>query len=424
MATYHKKLTEAFLARGITPPTKTGQQDEYFDTEVKSLSVRIGTSGKKTFSLVYRIRGDSKLRRGTLGYYSSTPDSGTPLREARRKALSYLDRAREGKDPFALSISPAYAGRTFEDVAKDYVSDYAKKHKRTWKEDKAKLERNFSDWYPISVENIGREGGLDQETVHAKILELYEKRGPYSANRNRSLILKLFKWARQQRKIPANPVPSAAELPKYPEQSRDRKFDDDEISSFWAGCETKGYPFGYCFELMLILGRRETPVAHIRWSLLDLKAGEWTNPAIIEKTKRTETVPLPPLAVRILKHIKKNYRFEGCDYVFTTNGKTPISGWTNAKKSLDTKCKALGKEIKTPWQLKDLRRTCRSYLPKCGATPPMARITLGHAMRGIDKVYDQYSYMKEKREALENWAAFLEGLISGKQSAKVVSLNA
>jgi hypothetical protein len=39
------------------------------------------------------------------------------------------------------------------------------------------------------------------------------------------------------------------------------------------------------------------------------------------------------------------------DYVFTTNGKTPISGWSRAKEQLDNYAKI------AEWRVHDLRRT-------------------------------------------------------------------
>lgn len=44
------------------------------------------------------------------------------------------------------------------------------------------------------------------------------------------------------------------------------------------------------------------------------------------------------------------------------------------------------------------------------------------AERGIDAVYDRYSYMPEKREALKKWAEFLQGLVDNKES-KAVKLH-
>jgi len=89
---------------------------------------------------------------------------------------------------------------------------------------------------------------------------------------------------------------------------------------------------------------------------------------------------------------------------------------TWAKAEIDTLSKV------KKWVLQDLRRTCRTNLPRLGVSPFIAKLTIGHTIPGIDQVYDRYSYMPEKREALDKWAAFIDGLINDKES-KVVSIH-
>ena len=74
------------------------------------------------------------------------------------------------------------------------------------------------------------------------------------------------------------------------------------------------------------------------------------------------------------------------------------------------------------WVLQDLRRTCRTDLPRLGVSPFIAKLTIGHKIPGIDQVYDRYSYMPEKREALEKWAEFIDGLIKDEEP-KVVAIH-
>jgi integrase len=61
-------------------------------------------------------------------------------------------------------------------------------------------------------------------------------------------------------------------------------------------------------------------------------------------------VPLPPLARAIIAGVKPIASAAG--YVFTTNGRSAISGWSAIKKALDA---AMG--ATSPWRLHDLRRT-------------------------------------------------------------------
>ena len=103
--------------------------------------------------------------------------------------------------------------------------------------------------------------------------------------------------------------------------------------------------------------------------------------------------------------------------VFTTTGKTPISGYSRAKRDMDDLSKI------QKWVLQDLRRTCRTSLPRLGVSPFIAKLTIGHKIPGIDQIYDRYSYMPEKREALDKWDEFIQGLVEDKGS-KVVAIKA
>jgi len=53
-----------------------------------------------------------------------------------------------------------------------------------------------------------------------------------------------------------------------------------------------------------------------------------------ERTKngRPHDVPLPPMARNLLRSVK---RIEGCPFIFSTTGKTPVSGFSKAKVQLD-----------------------------------------------------------------------------------------
>ena len=166
---------------------------------------------------------------------------------------------------------------------------------------------------------------------------------------------------------------------------------------------------------MLITGRRRGSVATMKKSELDLNNKQWAISAERDKSGKPQIVPLPDLVTGILKDVLKNYNMDS-DFVFTTNLKNAVSGFSKAKNELD---KITGMQ---DWTLHDLRRTCRTSLPRMGFSPFVAKLTIGHTITGIDQVYDRYSYMPEKTEALQKWASFIEGLTSGK-SAKVVAMG-
>ena len=59
-------------------------------------------------------------------------------------------------------------------------------------------------------------------------------------------------------------------------------------------------------------------------------------------------------------------RIEGCRYVFSTNGKTPVSGFSKMKARLDSAMRQAADaegETLQPWRLHDLRRTAATEWP-------------------------------------------------------------
>ena len=78
-------------------------------------------------------------------------------------------------------------------------------------------------------------------------------------------------------------------------------------------------------------------------------------PAGRYKTNADVTLPLSQAARGVLAAIP---RFQNCPYVFTNDGRSPISGFSRSKKAFDQVCGVKG------WTLHDLRRTARSLM--CG----------------------------------------------------------
>jgi len=97
-------------------------------------------------------------------------------------------------------------------------------------------------------------------------------------------------------------------------------------------------------------------------------------------------------------------RIEGCDFVFTTDGRTPISGFSTFKLKFDIAC-----SVKN-WRLHDLRRTSRSLMSRAGVNSDIAERCMGHALPGIRSIYDKYPYVLEMQAAFEQLAAQIESI--------------
>jgi integrase len=85
------------------------------------------------------------------------------------------------------------------------------------------------------------------------------------------------------------------------------------------------------------------------------------------------------------------------------------------KRALDKRLKAeLG--ALEPWVIHDLRRTARSLMSRAAVPRDHSERVLGHAMPGIEGVYDQYSYQTEKGEALAKLANLVAKIVKGEDT--------
>ena len=97
-------------------------------------------------------------------------------------------------------------------------------------------------------------------------------------------------------------------------------------------------------------------------------------------------------------------RIEGQDLIFTTTGKTPISGFSKFKAKLDKLSKVTG------WTLHDFRRAGVSHLARMGVSPIVADKLLAHhpkALSTVARTYQRHDFADERKAALEAWAAFV-----------------
>jgi integrase len=137
--------------------------------------------------------------------------------------------------------------------------------------------------------------------------------------------------------------------------------------------------------------------------------------------------PLSSAAVEIIKAIPRIKNPAG--FLFCTNGKTAVSGWSRVKNQLDElmieiarqEAKGRGEnptEVKIePWRIHDLRRTAATRMAKIGTAPHVVEAALNHISgveAGVAGIYNQEQYPGEKRTAIDRLAYHLDAIVTGK----------
>jgi integrase len=408
----------------------------------------IQPSGTKTWGQRFR-RPDGRPAKLTLGSCddSGRESEGEPaigshltLAAARRLATEERRQLALGRDPAATRLAEKQRRRaaaierganTFASAARDFIEQHACKKIRRWKEQARLLGLQPAGLtlIPKGLAERWRDrpvAEIDDHDIHTIVDETRRMGAPGLERRSEgetesraramhAVLSVFFGWLVQRRRVDHNPCinvrrPAAA-------SARDRVLTDAEVIKFWAATDGVGEPFGALLKLLALTGCRLNEIARVTWDEMSDDLAILHLPAERAKNHRPHDLPLPPLARELLDRVK---RIEGCRFVFSTNGRAPVSGFSKIKARLDA-------EMKIPaWRLHDLRRTVASGLQRLGVPLPVTERLLNHvsgSFSGITGIYQRYEYAQEQRVALERWAVYVAGLVAGKP-ASVVPLRA
>jgi Site-specific recombinase XerD len=390
-----KKLTTKTI--DALPPAK-GKRYEVRDAVLPGLHIRVSATGGKVWYLSTRVEG--RMRRIKLGAYPIIS-----LSDARQRAQGILRDIALGKYAESAPGSPEAPTPTLGDIIPQFLDRHAKRHTKDWKGTRSVLLR-MKQLHAKPIDQIKRTDVVHE--LEAMIADIEENGGKGTrANRGLAAIKKLYSWCIDQGIVEISPV--AALKPLIKEVARDRWLTDEEIRAFWRGCEAEGYPFEQLGKLLLLTGQRLREISDMRWSELDLDKGTLTLKGSRTKNGTLHVLPLSPQAVTILSSIP---RFLDSDFVFTTTGTTPISGFGRFKRRLDV---FVGLDAED-WRFHDLRRTAATNMAIMSVQPHIIEAVLNHKtgiVSGVAAVYNRYAYVDEKREALERWADRVSSLIDG-----------
>ena len=394
-----RALTAASVQR-IKPPPH-GQID-HFDKGYPGLALRVSYGGGKSWVFFYRIGG--RLRRLTLGTYPAfnLADAREAWREARQDVAL-------GRDP-ASARNRDKPAHDFQTVAQEWLRRDQSKNKSKREVERVIQRELVPVWGHRAVTDLGRRDILD-------LIDAIADRGaPTMARRVQAYVHRFFKWCVGRGIIDSNP---AADLPKPgSEIKRDRVLTDDELVDIWRAAEHLGWPFGRAVQLLMLTGARREEIGGLGWAEVSLLSG----PALLltgARTKQGEPHDIP-LCVFAVELLKKTPRVKSCEYVFSTTGRTPISGWSRAKAELDSLAKI------PPWRIHDLRRTVATGLQRLGVGLQVVEAVLGHvsgSRAGVVGIYQRHSYAAEKRAALEVWEAHVMALVERRESGEVLVIG-
>ena len=420
-----KRLT-ARLVENLS--TDKGRED-FSDTAVIGLQLRVTDRGTKTWAVRYTRKADGRRRRLTIGAYP-----GMSLAEARNEARRQLATVFDGADP-AMQVQERRVAPTFEDVAAEWLTRHAETNKvaRAVADDRSMLGRHVLPVIgAMKAQDVKkRDIALLLDSVSAKPDARFKQSGSSRAmshrpNRVFELVRAIFRWAHSRDLVDVDPT-VGLQPPIKKEKPRDRELSPDEIATLWDGLERApstrpmrksagDFPMtrttAISLALALVTAQRIGEIVGISHDELDLNdiSPVWTLPAARSKNGEANRIPLSRIAVELIREAQ-NINPDS-EWLFPSPRGAGPMGTHAPTRALERAREVLGI---AHFRVHDLRRTAATRMAEIGINPHTISVVLNHisARRGTvtGRVYNQYSYDKEKREALDKWGERLATLI-------------
>lgn len=429
-------LTEAAIKSAIRRAGETGREITIKDDaprgmgrlalRARPLPKREGEEKPRVSSLWFAIyfRG-GKARLAKIGTY---PD--LPLAEARAKFRDEyapaIQAGGEPKSPFVRAVrKKSKSGVTVRELFTRYVE----RLKAAGKSSAHAVERMLLLRPDSAANRLGPDrlaADVEAADIAAILAEIYERGYRAMALNMRAYIGAAYNFGRkagndyrhrgqvQSFGIKSNPV---EEIPVDVEARKrgDRVLTEDELRAYWRWLEGQKPKtlFAYAEMLHIILGQRGRELLRIE------ESGFLRNEAIYEwgadKTKnhRPHAVPLPRMALDLLGELRPNEHG-----LYFPNRRDPKRRASDGV--LEKLCARYIRETGARhFSPRDLRRTWKTLTGKAGLSKDIRDRLQNHARSDVSsKHYDRYDYMKEKRAAMEQWAAYLAGILADDAAEK------
>jgi integrase len=374
------KLTDRFCSN-----IKADSRVDYFDEITTGLALRVTDTGSKSWTYNFTIGG--KRARMTLGTYPALS-----LSAARTKAIEARSEVEAGTDPRLTLVG----AETFKAVADDYQSrDGSKLRTAAWR--KTVVERLV---YPILGTRPIRD--IRRSEIVRLLDKIEDDNGPVMADRTLAIIQRVMNWHASRDDEFRSPIVRGMYRANGKDRARKRVLTDDEIRVIWTVADRHTCAYDYLLQFILLTATRRNEASDMNSS--EVTGTDWVIPAHRYKTNFDQLIPLSAAAHALVSDRK--------GWIFTANGRAPISGFGKFKAEFDQRVTEANNG--TPlvrWTTHDLRRTARTLMSRASVDPDHAERCLGHTLPTIRGTYDLHSYRDEKLLAFNALASLVDRIV-------------
>jgi len=387
-----KIITDAFV-RNVKSPRKDDKHKQlsFIHTLERGLALVLVVSygGTRTFRVMTYLNG--KPRSVKLGTYPQMT-----VKDARAKAREYWENPKKFEAQTEVG--------SFRDIAENWIKRHVEAKKLL---SRREIERILAHYvYPKWKDHRFLE--IRRREVNELLDQIADNHGLSQADAVLAVVRGIMTWWQTRDEHYASPIVRGMRRNKD-RKSGDRILNHEEIRALWKATDECG-SFGALVKTLLLTGQRKGKAAKMKWA--DVADGVWTIPTDVREKGTGGRLKLPKLLRGI---IEAEPRIEGNPFVFAGRGGKAFNAWSQRKAELDEKLPGM-----MPWNIHDLRRTARSLMSEVGVSRDIAERVLGHAIPGVEGVYDRHHYDDQKADALKRLARLVETIINPMKGNVVV----
>jgi len=387
-------LTEARFRRLLPRAARY----EVADPATPGLRVRVLPDGRKIWSLMYRLPSTHEVTRTTLGVFPTVAKASAAAEKLRARVVL-------GEDPNGQKRA-ARAAKAAEKKA-GTVADLFAEFDRAWL---AHVRPVTADgWRRVASRLILPRIGRRQPRSLSQA-DVREFRG----NRTAWEALRLaLNWAVAEGRVDANPCLA---LP--------RRFDPARrCAGTRRARSAKRLGLGQLraalplmpphVSLVGVTAVREHEARSARWADFDLEGALWVVPGAFTKTGDEHRVPLVPAALAVVERARAANAAAGLaasPWLFPGSGTCEVCRLAGHAPKTSSKTSARAKVaagIIDRGVIHRIRDTAKSWMSDAGVPASVSERVLGHALAGMERVYDHAEMIHQQRAALERWSAAL-----------------
>jgi len=399
------------MLKDITIKNAKPKEKQYKLADSKGLYLRVMPNGSKYWQFKYRFQGKEKT-------YSIGPYPLITLAMARIEADNARRDLLQILDPNEIKKAKKQQLPNEENSFKAIAAKWHEMRASSWSEGHARnvLHRLKTDIFPHFGDKPIQ--SIKVSDIHEALLEI-ENRGALDlTSRVRQIVRQVFNYAMKLDKCSQNPADKLIGMLKTRPTKHFASIEPSEIPTLIAALkENKARLYMRtirAIRLSLLTFVRPGELRQAYWSEFNLEKKEWFIPAERMKSRRSHIVPLSTQAIEILKEQKEETKLLNTDRVFPSQIKIkdPMSDGT-----VRLALHRLGfKGTMTAHGFRALART--AIREELNVLPDIIEAQLAHKPSGsLGAAYDRATFLKERRQMMQDWADYLDNVKIEKQAS-------